>query len=139
MPAKTSAWWSLSKRTIFASPTAKTARHTVAWWKTYGKCVSVGKYVSNALKEELEDSVVANFATTAVDGKTYQVAYYNLDMIISVGYRMTRDLQLSIDNHCHPIKTLGEVQPLACIHTAIRRRSVVGMRGWSPPRFSPWA
>ena len=34
------------------------------------------------------DSVVANFATTASDGKTYQVDYYNLDVIISVGYRV---------------------------------------------------
>jgi hypothetical protein len=34
------------------------------------------------------NSVVANFATTAADGKTYQVDYYNLDVIISVGYRV---------------------------------------------------
>ncbi len=34
------------------------------------------------------DSVVAKFATTAEDGKTYQVDYYNLDAIISVGYRV---------------------------------------------------
>ncbi len=34
------------------------------------------------------DSVVAFFATTAADGKTYQVEYYNLDVIISVGYRV---------------------------------------------------
>ena len=34
------------------------------------------------------DSVIAFFATTASDLKTYQVAYYNLDMIISVGYRV---------------------------------------------------
>ncbi len=33
-------------------------------------------------------SVVANFATTASDGKTYHVDYYNLDVIISVGYRV---------------------------------------------------
>ena len=33
-------------------------------------------------------SVVANFATTPDDGKIYQVSYYNLDMIISVGYRV---------------------------------------------------
>jgi len=33
-------------------------------------------------------SVVANFATTAADGKTYNVDYYNLDVIISVGYRV---------------------------------------------------
>lgn len=35
-----------------------------------------------------DNSVVANFATTASDGKLYQVAYYNLDVIISVGYRV---------------------------------------------------
>ena len=34
------------------------------------------------------NSVVANFATTASDGKTYQVEHYNLDMIISVGHRV---------------------------------------------------
>jgi hypothetical protein len=33
-------------------------------------------------------SVVAKNATTASDGKTYQVEYYNLDIIISVGYRV---------------------------------------------------
>ena len=33
-------------------------------------------------------AVVANYATTASDGKTYQVDYYNLDLIISVGYRV---------------------------------------------------
>ena len=36
----------------------------------------------------LKYSVVANFATTASDGKTYRVDYYNLDVIISVGYRV---------------------------------------------------
>ena len=39
-------------------------------------------------KELGRKSVVANFATTAADGKTYQVDYYNLDVIISVGYRV---------------------------------------------------
>ena len=48
----------------------------------------IGKHINNALREELDDSVVANFATTAKDGKTYQVEYYNLDMIISIGYRV---------------------------------------------------
>jgi hypothetical protein len=33
-------------------------------------------------------SVVAKNATTAADGKTYQVDYYNLDVVISVGYRV---------------------------------------------------
>lgn len=49
---------------------------------------TIGKHINNALKEELDDSVVANFATTAADGKKYQVEHYNLDMIISVGYRV---------------------------------------------------
>lgn len=38
--------------------------------------------------ERIRASVVANYATTATDGKTYQVDYYNLDVIISVGYRV---------------------------------------------------
>lgn len=52
---------------------------------------TIGKHVSNALEEELSDdarSVVAKFATTAADGKTYQVEHYGLDVIISVGYRV---------------------------------------------------
>jgi len=50
---------------------------------------TIGKHINNALKEELDrESVVANFATTATDGKTYNVEYYNLDVIISVGYRV---------------------------------------------------
>jgi len=63
---------------------------------------TIGKHINNALKEELAEfsttanfttlqsrnSVVAKFATTATDGKTYQVEYYNLDVIISVGYRV---------------------------------------------------
>ena len=44
---------------------------------------TIGKHINNALKEELANmSVVANFATTAADGKTYQVEYYNLDMVL---------------------------------------------------------
>lgn len=50
---------------------------------------TIGKHVKNAIEEELEGiSVVANFATTATDGKTYDVEYYSLDVIISVGYRV---------------------------------------------------
>ncbi|HJJ01027.1 MAG TPA: virulence RhuM family protein [Coriobacteriaceae bacterium] len=52
---------------------------------------TIGKHIGNALKEELSDSadsVVAKYATTATDGKMYQVEYYNLDVIISVGYRV---------------------------------------------------
>ena len=51
---------------------------------------TISRHVKNIFDEgELErDSVVANFATTAADGKSYQVDYYNLDVIISVGYRV---------------------------------------------------
>lgn len=56
---------------------------------------TIGKHINNALKEELSnDVVVAKFATTsqhgAIEGKTqtHMVEYYNLDMIISVGYRV---------------------------------------------------
>ena len=50
----------------------------------------IARHISNIFKEgELErDSVYAKFAYTASDGKTYQVAFYNLDVIISVGYRV---------------------------------------------------
>lgn len=50
---------------------------------------TIGKHISNVLQEELKGiSVVAKFATTAADGKVYQTEYYNLDMIISIGYRV---------------------------------------------------
>lgn len=50
----------------------------------------ISRHLRNTFKEgELDiDSVVAKNATTASDGKIYQVEYYNLDVIISVGYRV---------------------------------------------------
>ena len=57
----------------------------------FGRDISViGKHIRNIFKEEelIKDSVWAKFAYTASDGKTYQVDYYNLDVIISVGYRV---------------------------------------------------
>lgn len=51
---------------------------------------TISRHIKNIFKEgELKPyAVVANFATTASDGKTYQIDYYNLDVIISVGYRV---------------------------------------------------
>ena len=51
---------------------------------------TISRHIKNVFDEgELErNSVVAKFATTASDGKEYQVDYYNLDVIISVGYRV---------------------------------------------------
>ena len=50
----------------------------------------ISRHIRNIFDEgELSpESVVAKFATTAADGKTYQVDHYNLDVIISVGYRI---------------------------------------------------
>ena len=50
---------------------------------------TIGKHINNALKEELDGlPVIAKFATTATDGKSYMVDHYNLEMITSVGYRV---------------------------------------------------
>lgn len=51
---------------------------------------TISRHIKNVLDEgELDKTaVVAYFATTAADAKQYSVAYYNLDMIISVGYRV---------------------------------------------------
>lgn len=50
----------------------------------------IGKHIRNVFKEGelMKEAVWAKFAYTASDGKTYQVDYYNLDVIISVGYRV---------------------------------------------------
>jgi len=50
----------------------------------------ITKHIHNILrnKELMKDSVCAKFAHTAEDGKTYQTQFYNLDMILSVGYRV---------------------------------------------------
>ncbi len=50
----------------------------------------ISRHIKNifAEKELIKNSVVAKFATTAADGKSYQVDYYNLDVIISMGYRV---------------------------------------------------
>lgn len=51
---------------------------------------TISKHINNIFREGelVRESVVANFATTATDGKNYQVSHYNLDVIISVGYRV---------------------------------------------------
>lgn len=51
---------------------------------------TISRHIKNIFEEGelIKNSVVAKTATTATDGKTYQVEYYNLDVIISVGYRV---------------------------------------------------
>lgn len=57
----------------------------------FGKAKStISEHIKHIFEEsELDqNSVVRNFRTTAADGKSYNTAYYNLDVIISVGYRV---------------------------------------------------
>jgi hypothetical protein len=51
---------------------------------------NIGQHLANILKEgELqEDSVVKNYFTTAADGKEYKVAFYSLEMILAIGFRV---------------------------------------------------
>lgn len=71
---KETVWLSLNQMTgLFERDKSVISRHLHNIFKT---------------KELSRKSVVANFATTAADGKTYQVKYFNLDAIISVGYRV---------------------------------------------------
>ena len=55
---------------------------------------TIRKHINNALKEELDDSTVAKFASTTKYGaipektQTKDINFYNLDMILSVGYRV---------------------------------------------------
>lgn len=62
---------------------------------------TISEHIKNIFNEgELkEDSVVRNFRITATDGKSYQVLHYNLDVIISVGYRVAS----LISHKCLPI------------------------------------
>ena len=65
---------------------------------------TISRHIKNIFAEgELErDSVVAKFATTAADGKTYQVEFYNLDVIISVGYRIKSKMIFLAFSHTAP-------------------------------------
>ncbi len=57
----------------------------------FGKSIkTVSEHISNIFKEEEleENSVIRNFRTTANDGKNYNVNFYNLDLIIAVGFRV---------------------------------------------------
>lgn len=91
---------------------------------------TIGKHINNALKEELLDlPVVAKFATTATDGKVYQTEHYNLDMILSVGYRVKSQRGIlfrqwankTLSDHllkgCSVNKRLSELERTVAQHT----------------------
>ncbi len=58
---------------------------------------TISKHINNALNEELKDiPTVAKFATVQQEGKreiTRNIEYYNLDMILSIGYRVKSDFR----------------------------------------------
>ena len=78
----------------------------------------IGKHVRNIFKEgeSEKESVWAKFAYTATDGKVYNVDYFNLDVIISVGYRVKskRGTQFRIwatgEYKKYKARTLSEVE-----------------------------
>ena len=84
----------------------------------------VTKHIRNVFKEgELSpESVCAKFAHTAPDGKVYQVAFYNLDVVISVGYRVksiqgtrfrqwaTRILREMLLKRVDEVREIGEIK-----------------------------
>lgn len=85
-------------QTIDGQTQVQTLMHDETVWLTQAQMVElfgrdksvISRHISNIFEdgELVEDSVVAYFATTASDGKNYNTAYYNLDVIISVGYRV---------------------------------------------------
>ena len=67
---------------------------------------TIGKHISNALKEELDGSTVAKFATVQTEGNrevTREIEYYNLDMIISVGYRVKSQRGVEFRRWAHSV------------------------------------
>ena len=59
---------------------------------------TIGKHINNALNEECKNSTIANFATLQKEGNRYverSISYYNLDVILSVGYRVKSERGIS--------------------------------------------
>lgn len=84
----------------------------------------IARHIKNIFKEGelVKSSVYAKFAYTASDGKVYQVSYYNLDVTISVGYRVksiegtrfrqwaTRVLRQMLLNRLEEVKRIGKLE-----------------------------
>ena len=80
----------------------------------FGKAKStISEHIKNIFEEgELEEnSVVRNFRITAADGKDYQTNHYNLDVIISVGYRVKSFLLVKCISHSHRQQKLKYSEP----------------------------
>ena len=74
---------------------------------------TIGKHINNALNEELADvATVAKFATVQSEGGrtvTRQIEYYNLDMILSVGYRVKGKKVFAFSKLDIPPKTITDL------------------------------
>ena len=82
---------------------------------------TIGKHVNNAIREELDGlPVVAKFATTASDGKNYMVDYYDLDVIISVGYRVKSQRGVEFRKWANSVLRQYIMQGYAVNHNRIR-------------------
>lgn len=90
---------------------------------------TIGKHINNALREELEGlhSVVAKFATTAADGKTYQVEYYNLEVITSLGYRVKSSKGIEFRRWANGVLKQYLVKGYA-VNERIRRQQLAELR-----------
>ncbi len=111
----------------------------------------ITKHIRNILNDrELdENSVCANFAHTGNDGKTYQVQFYNLDMVLSVGYRVnskmatlfrqwatktlrehitkgyTLNKKIILKNYDQFIKNVSDIQALLPAHVTLDPKMVL--------------
>ncbi|MBO4459675.1 MAG: virulence RhuM family protein [Clostridiales bacterium] len=83
---------------------------------------NISAHINNIFNEgELDKvSVVKNYLTTAADGKNYNVSYYNLDMIISLGYRIKSSVEYKkyVQEHLSPVeeeylKTINSISNIA--------------------------
>ena len=114
-------------RTAFASPLQIRCVNLVGYnsmeFNSGETTYFVGSFDNISKEKELvKDSVYAKFAYTATDHKVYQVAYYNLDVVISVGYRVksiegtrfrqwaTRVLREMLLNRLEEVKRIGSLE-----------------------------
>ncbi len=86
---------------------------------------TIGKHIANALQEELDMSTVANFATVQKEGErnvTRNIEYYNLDVIISVGYRVKSRRGVQFRKWANKVKMAGGSYHYDCGIKAGRKR-----------------
>ncbi len=93
---------------------------------------TIGKHINNALKEELNDgiSTVANFTTVQKEGSrlvSREIEYYNLDMIISVGYRVKSRRGVEFRRWANSILKQYLIKGYA-VNERIRQRQIAELR-----------